>query len=65
VRRKTGRAIRTLFGAVHDVGSISGKGRFVGLLLERLARELDELVPTIAAGGGEAEVLAGWVVRKA
>ncbi|ACE90101.1 probable transcriptional regulator protein, TetR family [Rhizobium etli CIAT 652] len=41
---------RTLFGAVHGVVSISLEGRFVGLPLERLAREVDELVQTIAAG---------------
>jgi AcrR family transcriptional regulator len=41
---------RTLFGAVHGVVSISLEGRFVGLPAERLAREVDELVVTIAAG---------------
>lgn len=41
---------RTLFGAVHGVVSISLEGRFVGLPLERLALEVDELVQTIAAG---------------
>jgi AcrR family transcriptional regulator len=41
---------RTLFGAVHGVVSISLEGRFVGLPLELLEREIDELVLTIAAG---------------
>lgn len=41
---------RTLFGAVHGVVSISLEGRFVGLPLERLEREVDELVLMIAAG---------------
>lgn len=41
---------RTLFGAVHGVISISLEARFVGLPAERLERELDEFVLTIAAG---------------
>ena len=41
---------RTLFGAVHGVITISLEGRFVGLPLERLGRELDDFVITIAAG---------------
>jgi AcrR family transcriptional regulator len=41
---------RTLFGAVHGVISISLEARFVGLPPERLERELDEFVLTIAAG---------------
>lgn len=41
---------RTLFGAVHGVVNISLEGRFVGLPRERLEREVDELVLTIAAG---------------
>ncbi|AGS20885.1 hypothetical protein REMIM1_CH01041 [Rhizobium etli bv. mimosae str. Mim1] len=41
---------RTRFGMVHGVVSISLEGRFVDLPLERLAREVDELVQTIAAG---------------
>lgn len=41
---------RTLFGAVHGVISITLEGRFVGLPPERLERELDEFVITIAAG---------------
>jgi AcrR family transcriptional regulator len=41
---------RTLFGAVHGVISISLEGRFVGLPLERLERELDEFVTIFAAG---------------
>jgi hypothetical protein len=41
---------RTLFGAVHGVISISLEARFVGLPQERLERELDEFVLTIAAG---------------
>jgi AcrR family transcriptional regulator len=41
---------RTLFGAVHGVISISLAGRFVGLPAERLEREVDEFVLTIAAG---------------
>jgi len=41
---------RTLFGAVHGVISISLEGRFVGLPVERLERELDDFVQTIAAG---------------
>ena len=41
---------RTLFGAVHGVISISLAGRFVGLPLERLEREVDQFVLTIAAG---------------
>lgn len=44
---------RTLFGAVHGVISISLEGRFVGLPMERLAREVDELVLTIAAGAAK------------
>lgn len=41
---------RTLFGAVHGVVSVSLEGRFVGLPPERLEREVDEFVRTIAAG---------------
>jgi AcrR family transcriptional regulator len=41
---------RTLFGAVHGVISISLEARFVGVPMERLERELDEFVLTIAAG---------------
>jgi AcrR family transcriptional regulator len=41
---------RTLFGAVHGVISISLEARFVGLPMERLERELDDFVRTIAAG---------------
>lgn len=41
---------RTLFGAVHGVITISLEGRFVGLPIERLGRELDDFVLTIAAG---------------
>lgn len=41
---------RTLFGAVHGVISISLEARFVGLPPDRLGRELDEFVLTIAAG---------------
>lgn len=45
---------RTLFGAVHGVISISLEARFVGLPLERLGREVDEFVMTIAAGSQKA-----------
>ncbi|KQS88135.1 MULTISPECIES: TetR/AcrR family transcriptional regulator [unclassified Rhizobium] len=41
---------RTLFGAVHGVITISLEARFVGVPMERLERELDEFVQTIAAG---------------
>jgi AcrR family transcriptional regulator len=41
---------RTLFGAVHGIISISLEGRFVGLPIERLAREIDDFVTTFAAG---------------
>jgi AcrR family transcriptional regulator len=41
---------RTLFGAVHGVISISLEGRFVGLPVEELGREVDDFVKTIAAG---------------
>lgn len=41
---------RTLFGAVHGVISISLEGRFVGLPLERLEREIDDFVMLIARG---------------
>jgi AcrR family transcriptional regulator len=41
---------RTLFGAVHGVISITLEARFVGLPPDRLERELDEFVLTIAAG---------------
>lgn len=41
---------RTLFGAVHGIVSISLEGRFVGLPTERLGRELDDFVTTLAAG---------------
>lgn len=41
---------RTLFGAVHGVISISLEARFIGLPVERLEREVDEFVQTIAAG---------------
>jgi len=41
---------RTLFGAVHGVISISLEGRFVGLPIEELGREVDDFVKTIAAG---------------
>lgn len=63
--RETGNALsairaRTLFGAVHGVVSISLEGRFVGLPLERLAREVDELVQTIAAGR-RVDECRGWV----
>jgi AcrR family transcriptional regulator len=44
---------RTLFGAVHGVVSISLEGRFVGLPPERLEREVDELVLTIAVGAAK------------
>ncbi len=44
---------RTLFGAVHGVVSISLEGRFVGLPVERLAHEVDELILTIAAGAAK------------
>jgi AcrR family transcriptional regulator len=47
---------RTLFGAVHGVISISLEGRFVGLPPERLERELDDFVMTIAAGASERRV---------
>lgn len=41
---------RTLFGAVHGVISISLEGRFIGLPLDRLAKEVDDFVATFAAG---------------
>ncbi|MFK3781429.1 TetR/AcrR family transcriptional regulator [Agrobacterium sp. NPDC089420] len=41
---------RTLFGAVHGIISITLEARFVGLPLERLEDELDEIVVMIAAG---------------
>jgi AcrR family transcriptional regulator len=41
---------RTLFGAVHGVISISLEARFVGLPMDRLEREVDDFVSTIAAG---------------
>ncbi|WP_275786001.1 TetR/AcrR family transcriptional regulator [Pararhizobium gei] len=41
---------RTLFGAVHGVISISLEARFVGVPTEKLERELDDFVLTIAAG---------------
>lgn len=41
---------RTLFGAVHGVVSISLEGRFVGLPIESLERELDEFILTVATG---------------
>ena len=44
---------RTLFGAVHGVISISLEARFVGLPQERLEREVDEFVLTIAAGASQ------------
>jgi AcrR family transcriptional regulator len=52
---EAGRAIRarTLFGAVHGIISISLEGRFVGLPIDRLAREVDDFVTTFAAGASE------------
>jgi len=49
---ETARAIRarTLFGAVHGVVSISLEGRFVGLPVESLEKELDDFILTVAAG---------------
>lgn len=41
---------RTLFGAVHGVVSISLEGRFVGLPIESLEKELDDFILTVAAG---------------
>ena len=41
---------RTLFGAVHGVITISLEGRFVGLPVESLERELDEFIQTVAIG---------------
>lgn len=49
---ESARAIRarTLFGAVHGVVSISLEGRFVGLPIESLEKELDDFILTVAAG---------------
>lgn len=45
---------RTLFGAVHGIISLSLEGRFVGLPVERLESEVDDLVRMIAAGAASA-----------
>lgn len=41
---------RTLFGAVHGIITISLEGRFVGLPVASLERELDDFIRIIAAG---------------
>lgn len=41
---------RTLFGAVHGIITISLEGRFVGLPVESLERELEDFIHIVAAG---------------